>query len=120
MSSNTQEFQAIDAELLMEHMGFDKELLLELTEIFREYYPEHLRNLNEAVAQDDCKTIHETAHQLKSAVGNFFATKALELVTEIEKAGIQGRSDLAKDLLLKLPSEVDLMLEELPRLYEDE
>ena len=120
MSSDTQAFEAIDAKLLMEHIGFDKSLLLELIEIFQEYYPEHLKDLNDAVERDDCKVIHETAHQLKSAVGNFFATKALELVRDIEKAGIQKRSDLAKEALQLLPAEVERMLDELPRLCEGE
>ena len=65
--------EIIDLKDFMERVQDDKELLLELLDIFQEDFVGKRQSLNEALQTKDLNKIKEVAHSLKGASGNISA-----------------------------------------------
>ena len=65
--------QTLDLNEFLERVQDDKELLLELLDIFVNDYKEKSRLLNQAISQKDIEQVKGIAHSLKGAYGNISA-----------------------------------------------
>ncbi len=76
-----------DAELALQQVDGDKQLLEEITDLFFEDAPGLLAQIATAVAENDCEGLMSSAHALKGAVSNFAAGRARDLAFELEEMG---------------------------------
>ena len=100
----------------MEHVDSDVDLLSELIEIFRGYYPENMDALRKAVEESDFESLRETAHQFKGAVSNFYATAAVKAAADLENAGRDKCADNLGEMFQRLETEVERMNCELSKI----
>ncbi len=77
----------LDLPEFMERVQDDKELLLELLDIFSADFEEKRVALKEAVAQSDFEAIRQIAHSLKGASGNISAKLLREVFLKMETNG---------------------------------
>lgn len=77
----------LDRRKVMQMAMGDRELLNRLVELFREYYPNLLADLERAVDAKDASQITELAHRLKGSVGTFHAQSAIDAARELELCG---------------------------------
>ena len=66
---------AIDMKEVMERVQDDRELLIELLQIFTEDYAEKKRLLADAVGKNDFDQVKSISHAMKGASGNISAKK---------------------------------------------
>jgi len=101
--------EALDVEDFLERVQGDKELFLELLEIFISDFHPKRKSLEEAVSNKDQQAIEHIAHFLKGSCGNISAGNLRAIFSELEKKGkdndLQG---LENDL-----SAIDQKFEEL-------
>lgn len=82
--------EVLDLEEVLERVQDDKELLLELFDIFQEDYEQKRRQVGQAVAQSDPEQLKNIAHSLKGASSNISAKRIYGLFAEIERMAVQG------------------------------
>jgi CheY-like chemotaxis protein len=82
-----------DLDATLARVEGDRDLLLELIEVFRADYPQRLAEIRTALDQADAQMLHRSAHSLKGALGFFAAPAALEAARRLEAMGRAG--DLA-------------------------
>ena len=98
----------IDLQEVLDRVQDDKELLLELLDIFQEDFVGKRQYLTEAVKNNDIQKIKELAHSLKGASGNISAKPMHANCLKIEQ--------MARDNDI---SQIGLMLAELDRQFEE-
>jgi len=76
---------AIDIKDVMERVQDDKELLLELLDIFEQDYREKRVLLDELIAKKNVDEIRDISHSIKGATGNISAKRMHECCAQIEK-----------------------------------
>lgn len=101
--------QVLDVDRLMDHVESDLSLLGELVELFQDFSPELLDLIRGALERGDCSSVRESAHMIKGALSNFYATEAVEAARELENAGRDNRLDDAKTLFGRLEENIDQM-----------
>ncbi len=84
----------------------DKELFDEMTLLFLSEYPKSLAKMHEAVTRQDAHALAYSASALKSALGNFAATKALDTTYRLELMGRHGEISLAPLALVDLEKQL--------------
>ncbi len=78
---------AVDMKEVMERVQDDKELLMELFQIYLEDYVEKRKSLGEAVQKNDFEAVRNIAHGLKGASGNISAKKLHIVFLNLEQMG---------------------------------
>src|SRR5262249_55274563 len=68
----------------------DRELLVEMAELFLDESPRLLTTLRDAVAHGNAQTAAYAAHTLKGSVANFAATPAFAAAQKLERMARQG------------------------------
>jgi len=79
------EKKIIDLEEVMERVQDDKELLLELFEIFSEDYELKIRKLKPAIAEKNFEAVQDLIHSIKGAAGNISAKSLHAACVNIEQ-----------------------------------
>jgi HPt (histidine-containing phosphotransfer) domain-containing protein len=77
----------LDLNDFMERVQNDKELLLELLDIFTSDFEEKRRELEDAFNRNDPLTVEHVAHFLKGSCSNISAGLLRQLFFELEKKG---------------------------------
>ncbi len=77
--------EAVDLKEVLERVQNDRELLLELFDIFLSDCPGKIAALKTAIAQKDLTAIKDIAHSLKGAAGNISAKKLFDSFLKIEQ-----------------------------------
>jgi CheY-like chemotaxis protein len=85
--------QVLDRTALLQCMGGDSNLLVELVKIFLEESPKLLAAIQEAAARDDAQALERAAHSLKGTLSTFAAPAATAAALRLETIGCAG--DLA-------------------------
>ena len=92
----------IDLKDVMERVQDDKELLLELLDIFQDDFLKKRQALNEAIAASNITGIKEIAHSMKGSSGNISAKSmhatCLQLEHLAKSNSTAGMQDLMKDI----------------------
>jgi HPt (histidine-containing phosphotransfer) domain-containing protein len=78
----------IDIEALKERVHGDADLLVEITGIFLDRYPESMAKIREAIASRNAKNLEASAHHLRGYLVTFHAKEASYSALELE---IKGR-----------------------------
>lgn len=99
---------AIDLKEVMDRVQDDRELLIELLQIFSDDYVEKKKMLEEAIVKNDFEQVQNIAHGLKGASGNISAKKLSVFFTGL------GQMAKAKDL-----SKAKEMLELIDRQFKE-
>ncbi len=86
--------EILDREALLAHVEGDKELLMEMVELFLQDSPRLIGAIREAAARGDAKSLERSAHTLKGSVSNFCASAAAAAALRLEQMGREG--DLAQ------------------------
>lgn len=109
----------VDFEKIKIHFSGDKDLIVKLVGIFKETYPEVLKDLLNAINKKSPRDLELHAHTLKGMVANLFCEEIASKTFELER---RGRSDQFKgdelalvkeisDLIIKMLAEFDSKLE---------
>lgn len=80
----------LDLNDFMERVQNDKELLLELLDIFVSDFEEKRKEMENAFNKNDASTVEHVAHFLKGSCGNISAGPLGQLFMELEKKGRNG------------------------------
>ena len=86
--------QILDLDAALGRVDGDRELLVEMADLFLDEYPRLLTTLRDAVAHGNAQTATYAAHTLKGSVANFAAMPAFTAAQKIERIARQG--DLAQ------------------------
>ena len=90
----------IDLADVLNRVQDDKELLLELLDIYQEDFVLKRQALGEAVATKDLAKIKEVAHSMKGASGNISAKRMYQSCLDLEQLAkiqnVSGMEDLIK------------------------
>ncbi len=82
---------------------------------FRSNWPEQMRDMQQALAQDDAPLLQRSAHSLRGLLGNFGAAPAEALSRKIEVLGARGTTADAAPLVQQLTSELQALDQALAR-----
>jgi HPt (histidine-containing phosphotransfer) domain-containing protein len=105
--------EAVDTKDLLERFDDDRDLLAELTGIFREEYPIQLRMIEAGLQDRNAEEVERGAHSLKGTLSNLAALKAGRLAADLENAGISGDLTGAAEALRILQGELERVFEAL-------
>ncbi|MFH1733639.1 MAG: response regulator [bacterium] len=92
---------------LLDNFSGDRELLLEIAEIFLETHTELITSIQSAIDQNDATTLDQAAHSLKGAVSNFGLQEATEAAFKLEQMGREGNLEGAAFQFDQLKIEID-------------
>ena len=97
--------QVLDIEEVLDRVQDDKELLLELFDIFQDDYSEKRRQIKEAIGKNDIEQLRNIAHSLKGASSNISAKRIYSLFSQIEHLAAQGDISGIGEVMAKTESE---------------
>lgn len=110
----------IDKETLIETFQFfDREIVIEIIDIFIKEQPERMAKIREAVSKLDFDTIKFEAHSLKGVIANFVAEKPFEIAKALENKGTEKDDSDLGDLLEQLEQSTADLLDDLKLLRKD-
>jgi HPt (histidine-containing phosphotransfer) domain-containing protein len=104
-----------DTATFADNINHDRELGRELLDCLRAEAPGLMAQLRQAVAAADANTLNRTAHSLKGAVGNFFATPVADTARRLEMLGAEGKFEGAPALAGQLGCQLDDLMAEIAR-----
>jgi PAS domain S-box-containing protein len=90
---------------LLEMIGGEREVLIELIDSFLETAPPLLARLNQGVAQGNAAEVRAAAHTIKSSSNDFGATRLAELCQTLEDMGKAGALGGASELATQVEAE---------------
>jgi len=115
----TAEPESIDVDdAVLARVGGDLELLADISRLFIEDMPLHLRRMRSAIDQQNGEALVRAAHGFKGAAANFGASAAVDTARQLEDAGRHGDFDEAERAWRILASVSDRLLHTL-RAYID-
>lgn len=83
----------IDLKDVLERVQDDKELLVELLDIYQEDFVIKRKALGDAIAANDIPRIKEVAHSMKGASGNISAKPMFAACLKLESLAKEGKTD---------------------------
>lgn len=108
--------EIFDKEELLEEIDEDWEFLRETVDMLREDGPKLIDKIRAAVAGSDSETVWQSAHAVKSMVGNFAAVPAFDAAYGIETRGRAGELDGIVTDVDKLEHEISSLVTALDNL----
>ena len=97
----------IDLPEFLERVQEDKELLLELLDIYTEDFKIKKVQLAAAIKNQDYEQIRQVAHSLKGASGNISAKPLRNIFLSLEELGRKNTTEGAAPLLESMANEFD-------------
>ena len=91
--------EVFDLDEFLERVQDDKELLLELLDIFEADYGEKRKAIATAIEGSDSTEVRNIAHSLKGAAGNISAKRLRETFYKMEEMGKEEKLDGAQEVL---------------------
>lgn len=111
--------EAIDLPEFLDRVQDDKELLLELLDIFSEDYQQKRRQLGESVRSQNFEDIKNIAHSMKGASGNISAKPVREIFLTLEIMGKNNDLSGIDDLLIKLDARFEELRQRIATIKEE-
>ncbi len=107
----------IDKKQFLENFQyFDKEVVLEIINIFINEYPERMETLKKNIDEKDFDQLKFNAHSLKGVVANFVAPEVQELARQLEIKGANSDLTGVDSLYNELHEKADIAVQELNEL----
>lgn len=111
---------AISKEQFIENFQyFDKEVVLEIINIFIEEYPERIQTLQQNIDDKDFDKLRFNAHSIKGVIANFVAPEVHSMAKTLEMKGANKDDSDLTSLFSQFREMADEMLEELKDLKEN-
>ena len=98
---------------------YDKEVIVEIIDLFFEEYPERIESLKNAIRQKNYDELKSTAHGLKGVISHFHAEDARALAKSLEDMGANQDMTEAEPTFNKLKEKTSNMLEELKEIKKE-
>lgn len=98
---------------------FDKEVVLEIIDIFINEWPERYQEIRKNINEGDMDSLRFNAHSLKGVIANFLAYEPKEIAKNLEDNGKEKIVNGNEILLERLKENVDELLSELKEIRED-
>lgn len=114
MSDQTRD-QAWTPAAMLERLGGDQELALQLVALFIAECPRMMTAVRDSVRAGDAEQIRRAAHAFKGSVGNFTDGPPMTTAFELELLGKGGALERSVDLLERLELEVASFVGQLHR-----
>lgn len=107
----------IDKELFKENFSFfDKEVVLEIIDIFINEYPDRMQTLELDIKNSDSESIKFNAHSIKGVIANFIDEESKELAKELEYKGRNNDNEGTEEIFQNLKISGDKLIEDLKEL----
>lgn len=97
----------LDRDELMDRMGGDRELLVEIVDLFLSDCPKRLAELREAVERQDAAMIARIAHAVKGQVANLAGATAKAAALRLEQMGSEVNLTGARKELASLEGAIE-------------
>jgi HPt (histidine-containing phosphotransfer) domain-containing protein len=101
---------------VLARVGGDRQLLVEISRLFVDDAPGHLRRIREALDSHDCESLRRAAHTLKGAAANFDAAGVVDAARSLEELGRTGELADAEGVWATVRLETDRLVELLQRM----
>lgn len=111
--------EIINKEELLEEIDGDWEFLEESVDMLTEDAPALLSEIKEGLDTNNTETIWQSAHALKSMVGNFAAERAFDAAYQVESLGKNGDCSEMTDAVSHLETELELLKSALTELIKN-
>lgn len=98
---------------------FDKEIVVEIIDIFLNEYEERLSTIKKAIEEKDFSNLKFHAHSLKGVVANFSAPKVQAIAKELEDKGTNSIDENLNENFEELDKLIRTMAEEITVLREN-
>jgi PAS domain S-box-containing protein len=95
-----------DLNAVLDSLGGDFELVIEIAAIFLAQAPKHMAKIQEGVKIQDPKLLEYSAHALKGTAANLLAQGVVEAASKLEEIGRAGSVDGAKEAFVLLEEEL--------------
>ncbi len=92
----------------------DKELLLELIQIFLEDAPQRFHDVSDLIKKEDCVQLADAAHSVKGAASNIGANKLWHSFKTLEQAAKDKDLALASAIFARASAEFEEFKEYIP------
>lgn len=92
---------------------FDKEIVLEIIDIFLDEYDKRMEQLSKDINENDLESLRFNAHSFKGVVANFLAEEPKNISKQLEENAKQGINAGNLELFEQLKEKTDEMIEEL-------
>lgn len=110
----------IDKEQFKENFQpFDKEIVLEIIDIFIQEFPERMDEIEKNVNENDFDSLRFNAHSLKGVVANFIAPEPKNLAKELEDRGKEKVSEGNIQMFQDMKDKTGQLVEELKEIRKD-
>ncbi len=93
--------------------NFDKEVVVEIIDIFIKEYPERMAQLQNDIHAGDLDSLYKHAHSLKGVIANFYDEDARQLALALETKGKTHDATGVEDLFIQLKTACESLLAEL-------
>jgi len=103
-------------EAVLARVGGDFDLLQEITRLFIDDVPVHLRNIRSALDGRDGVALGRAAHALKGAAANFDASGVVDAARQLEEIGYHGDVTIHDSLWVALTGETAALVDSLQTL----
>ncbi len=97
----------IDLKDVLDRVQDDKELLVELFEIYVDDFITKRKDLGEAIAARNLPMVKQVAHSMKGASGNISAKPLYTLCLKLEHLAHDGTTEGMQDLLPEIDSQFE-------------
>lgn len=111
--------EVLDLNEFLERVQNDKELLLELLDIFVEDFQEKRKQMEAALKNNDCDQIKRLSHALKGSSGNISAKPLRSVLLQMEEKGKNGDLTGADGLLAEMDKEFEALAAHIATLKEE-
>ena len=105
--------QVIDVDRALEQMDGDRELLVEVADIFMQDCPKMMSGIGDALTSADAEALTRAAHALKGCVGNFGAREASEAALTLEELGRRGSLEGGREIFRELTARIECVKNDL-------
>lgn len=109
----------LDVDGLLEGLNGDRDLLIQLIELFPKDCSKSITQVREAIAQGSGEALNRAAHALKGAVGIFSTGPAFEIALRLEKMGEQGELTGVSEVFESLEKEIERLMQALTKLKDE-
>ncbi len=97
---------AFDYHAALARMGGDRELFQEIAALFLQESSKMLSAIEDAIQQQDAKSLERSAHSFKGSADNFCARRVVERAGRLETMGYGGTTNGATEVFADLQNEV--------------
>ena len=109
----------IEPDKFEEQVGYDKELMVEIIDLFLEERQHQVIEMRDCVARSDWDQLFRVAHTIKGSLGSLHATRARSRAQELESAARDLKADVCGKFFAALEKDLEALEPQLLSLRAD-